>query len=671
MIPMHPGENRKSPQKKSAKTRAAIRRAPIPVSAANADDFTKLAARLCNAPAAFVAVMIDGNISFRATRGFRASQDSQLDILCARVIEKDALLQIPDTVAAGIEAAVVTNRKKRRVRFYSGVPFGIAGGTHTGVLGVLGFQPRRLDKTAREMFVLLARQLATAPQRDLDLRKLCDTAAKLKRYSLFNSVRARASQVISTSNDVLTMLQAICDVAVQHGDIRIAFVSRPDSSGVFRFIAQAGAIEYLQQLELHTDPNHLLGNSPVPIVWRTGKPFFAGSFRRTRELLRWRDLAHRHGFKSSATVPILRGGEVWATLTAHLGNEHRFDAESQAVLTELSLNVARGMDRIDSDRREHEHIELQRTLLDNTLAGILIKRQRRVVTSNRRFAELLGIPGAEQLTGLSARLIYPDEAEYERIEKLYPQLLLDGKVRAMDVRIKRADGGSVICDVAAGLVGEPNDGTSVWTFIDVTDRVRLQDRLRHEALHDALTNLPNRRALNDYLPRAIARARRNNTVGAVCIIDLDGFKAVNDTHGHKAGDRLLVNFARRMNRLMRQGDTIVRLGGDEFLLIFEGLAADRLESQLSALMDRLHKAVEEAFSLGRNTSAFVGISGGICCYPCEEIDLDSIFRKADSALYEMKALKTARMTWWKVDGHSLRNVGHKGVATRGMLKQTG
>ncbi|EQD48524.1 diguanylate cyclase with GAF sensor, partial [mine drainage metagenome] len=208
MITMPPRKSANTPRKTPAQSRAVLSRSDISLTAVDTADFTELAAHLCNTPAAFVAVMSDDKILFSATRGFRASQDSQLNTLCARVIAKNALLQIPDTIAAGITPALVTTPKKRAVRFYSGVPFPIAGGTLTGVLGVLGFQPQRLDKAARAALILLGRQLAAVFQRDHYRDKLSEADAKLKRHSLFNSVRARASQVISTARNVHTMLQA-------------------------------------------------------------------------------------------------------------------------------------------------------------------------------------------------------------------------------------------------------------------------------------------------------------------------------------------------------------------------------------------------------------------------------------------------------------------------------
>lgn len=109
---------------------------------------------------------------------------------------------------------------------------------------------------------------------------------------------------------------------------------------------------------------------------------------------------------------------------------------------------------------------------------------------------------------------------------------------------------------------------------DITDRKRVEERLMHEALHDALTGLPNRALYLDHLRKAVARwKRRDRGAFAVLFLDLDGFKGINDTLGHLAGDQLLVEFAQRLISNIRPGDTFARIGGDEFRILFDDLNA--------------------------------------------------------------------------------------------------
>ncbi|MDE2119549.1 MAG: EAL domain-containing protein, partial [Betaproteobacteria bacterium] len=298
-------------------------------------------------------------------------------------------------------------------------------------------------------------------------------------------------------------------------------------------------------------------------------------------------------------------------------------------------------------RREQELSALQRTLLDNTLAGILIVRRRRIVSANRQCARMLGYGDPAELVGLSTRSLCVDDDEFQRIGRLYAQLWRGERVHAMDVRIRRRDGSEVLFDAAAGIAGLRASRSTVWTFVDVTERARLQHQLRHDALHDILSDLPNRRALDEFLPRALARAQRRGKVVAVGVLDLDDFKPVNDTYGHDAGDALLRELARRLGRSMRKSDMLARLGGDEFVVVLDDLDEATLQTQLQRLATRLHRAVEAPFALGGERQAHIGMTLGLATFPRDGADADVLLRHADAALYQLKARKRDRTTWWQ------------------------
>lgn len=164
-------------------------------------------------------------------------------------------------------------------------------------------------------------------------------------------------------------------------------------------------------------------------------------------------------------------------------------------------------------------------------------------------------------------------------------------------------------------------------------RKALTDRLDHLAQYDDLTGLANRALLRDRLERALAAARRHRTAVAVMILDLDGFKAVNDTLGHAAGDRLLKEVADRLRGRVRETDTVARLGGDEFALVIENLG----RSEHATLVARkLLDALEAPVRID-GTEARVGASLGVALYPRDADDPAVLMRQADAAMYAAKA----------------------------------
>jgi diguanylate cyclase (GGDEF)-like protein/PAS domain S-box-containing protein len=166
-----------------------------------------------------------------------------------------------------------------------------------------------------------------------------------------------------------------------------------------------------------------------------------------------------------------------------------------------------------------------------------------------------------------------------------------------------------------------------------------QERLNRMAYHDFLTGLPNRALLSDRLEMALARAKREEEVVVLVFMDLDGFKEINDAFGHETGDRLLVETGRRLSGAFREEDTVARIGGDEFVLLFEGRGG---QQDVDTLLERLHALFREPFSLGERTVS-VSSSFGVALFPSDGEDARSLLEAADRDMYEEKAAKKRRI----------------------------
>jgi diguanylate cyclase (GGDEF)-like protein len=173
---------------------------------------------------------------------------------------------------------------------------------------------------------------------------------------------------------------------------------------------------------------------------------------------------------------------------------------------------------------------------------------------------------------------------------------------------------------------------AVTLHVDISDRVLAEERAGHMAHHDALTGLPNRRLFHDRLRQAIAQARRRRELVALLYIDLDNFKAVNDSFGHACGDAVLTEVANRMRATTRDADTLARTGGDEFTLVAtqlsEPAAADRIA-------DKLIAAATQPIAAGE-VEVRMGASIGISIWPADGDNADALERCADEAMYRAK-----------------------------------
>jgi len=275
----------------------------------------------------------------------------------------------------------------------------------------------------------------------------------------------------------------------------------------------------------------------------------------------------------------------------------------------------------------------QQAMLDNEMVGIARVRDRRVVWSNRAMARLLGYePGA--LDGEASRVLYPDDAAYEKLgEAAYPILKSRGIFRTQ-TELLRKDGARLWVD-ASGALLDGEEEESLWMLVDITPMKRHYAIVEHLAYHDALTDLPNRLLISDRLRQLVAQAQRSRRLLAVCYLDLDGFKPVNDTFGHAAGDRLLQEIGNRIQAVLRAHDSIGRLGGDEFVLLLSQLT-DLADCR--GVLQRVSDAINQPVVLNEATPVSVTASIGVSLYPSDLEDPDALLRRADQAMYEAKNL---------------------------------
>ncbi|MDE1980734.1 MAG: PAS domain S-box protein [Betaproteobacteria bacterium] len=181
-----------------------------------------------------------------------------------------------------------------------------------------------------------------------------------------------------------------------------------------------------------------------------------------------------------------------------------------------------------------------------------------------------------------------------------------------------------------------NDEGETLSYVCISSDISVikaqQSELELMALHDPLTGLPNRALLNDRLAMALAESRRSGGKMAVCFIDLDDFKPVNDTYGHETGDLLLIEVARRVSTVLRATDTVARLGGDEFVLILSEIQS---EQEFLSMLTRIMDAIAKPYALGE-ISVTISASIGATIYPDDNADADTLLRHADQAMYLAK-----------------------------------
>ncbi len=249
----------------------------------------------------------------------------------------------------------------------------------------------------------------------------------------------------------------------------------------------------------------------------------------------------------------------------------------------------------------------------------------------------------------AALKLYRATHDDQLVGKLYIDLVHEDSLGSLTVRLsglqdhaqkhssieqkhKRLDGSVIHVETTSAPVTHDGNDSMLIIARDVSERNRYQTELEHQATHDALTGLPNRNSLKYRLSHAIASARRQDKQVAITFIDLDNFKSINDTFGHEVGDEVLKVVAARLAEIVRSTDTVVRRGGDEFVLLFTDLDDVDIVTQL------MHRALPEISrpinALGNELA--LTFSAGISIYPLDAPDADVVLSNADKAMYRAK-----------------------------------
>ncbi len=403
---------------------------------------------------------------------------------------------------------------------------------------------------------------------------------------------------------------------------------------------------YTRDLYANADDFHALGQMAYPVM-AEGRPFKIELPQRRRD-----------------------GQVFWARLTGTLLDPQ--DSARGSVWMVDDIDARKSAEAALASVREQHHL-----ILDNVLVGVSFLRDRCVTQCNRAFEQLLGWEPGE-LSGRSSREWYLSDADWEAAGQRCDEPFRQGRAFEGEMVLRHRDGRAIECEVRAKAIDPERPALgSIWITLDITARkaaecalrdtqadLERQVRERTEALnrtvreleqkvteqrqaeariarmahYDTLTGLPNRALLDERCRTALAEALRCQSSAALLFLDLDHFKTVNDSLGHRFGDAVLAELARRLVRCVRANDTVARLGGDEFVLLLAD--ADVVGARQAA--ERVLASAQEPFRID-GQELTVTPSLGIAMAPRDGADLDELSRAADAAMYRAKA--SGRNTW--------------------------
>jgi diguanylate cyclase (GGDEF)-like protein/PAS domain S-box-containing protein len=285
-------------------------------------------------------------------------------------------------------------------------------------------------------------------------------------------------------------------------------------------------------------------------------------------------------------------------------------------------------------RREaelHRALVNQQAVFESAGEGIVFVRNDRIESANAALSKMLGIT-REWMIGRPVAAILANNTAWESVRQTAEDAAARGEAAIHEVMMRVPDGSgrTVWCQLTCRLI---EGGAMILVLTDITQLKRREEIAWHQANHDELTGLPNRRLLVEHARRLLSVAMRQKRLAAVMVLDLDGFKDVNDLFGHTYGDALLRRVALRLSTVLREYDVVARTGGDEFVILLP-----EIEQPAAAIVvgEKLIAAASENLE-GSGRSLRIHASVGISLFPSDGHDFDALLGKADAAMYGAKA----------------------------------
>lgn len=288
---------------------------------------------------------------------------------------------------------------------------------------------------------------------------------------------------------------------------------------------------------------------------------------------------------------------------------------------------------ITSRKQTEENLKITASVFNTSQEAILIANaDNSIVDVNPAFTRITGY-SREEVLGRNPKLLSSGHQDKEFYSSMWQKLTNVGGWRG-EIWNRRKSGEIYAEQLSISVIKDEGGKALryVAVFSDISHIKEHEAKLSHFAHYDALTGIPNRVLLADRMKQAIAQTTREQSMMAVCYLDLDGFKPINDKLGHEAGDHVLIEIAKRIEETIRGGDTVARMGGDEFVVILSGLNG---ENECFATLERLLEVIAQPICF-KEESITLGASIGVSMYPINGTDSDALLRTADQAMYAAK-----------------------------------
>lgn len=450
-------------------------------------------------------------------------------------------------------------------------------------------------------------------------------------YELLN----QANKLLLKMNDKKRLYSNICELLSENNNIIFCFIYDLDEKNI---VARDGEFKE----KLITQMNNYQDKNQDNIVSRTIKwetNLIINNFEEKNVSVFYSD-AKKLNIKSMASLPIKKFNLVVGTLVIYSNELNFFDHEVEILFDKLVNDMTHSLEKIDYEEirlKQEDELRLASYAFESTEPMLITNNVGVIIKVNQAFCNTMGYP-KEEIIGKNPRIFKSSHQNKNFGDELWNDLKVKG-FWSGEVYNKKSNNQIVPLRSTITAIKD-NEGRIthyLGQYIDIAEQKDKEKILEYQATHDNLTGLPNRLLLLDRIEHAITKVVRHKIVGGLIFIDLDNFKEVNDTLGHDIGDVLLITVAKKIKEVIRDEDTIARIGGDEFIVLIDNIGNNKenAKTNITTLAEKIKNTLNSITHIEGHVNVSTP-SIGITLFSDASVSVKDIIKQADTAMYVAK-----------------------------------